>query len=87
MNIEDKIMHYFITGITYIMGAMLGVSGILCIVGIIKTKPGLLEDIIGIFAGIGFIGISFISLNRKDERIIYEKIACFYINSGVCDKN
>jgi len=59
MKIGDKIMRYFIIGISYIIGIVLGVSGILCIAIAIKIKSDFPENIIGIFAGIGFIGISF----------------------------
>lgn len=57
MTIGDEMMRYFITGISYIIGIILGVSGILCIAGAIKSNAA--EMIIGTFAGIGFIGISF----------------------------
>lgn len=57
MKIGDEVMRYFITGVAYITGAILGASGILCIANAIKSNAA--EIITGIFAGIGFIGISF----------------------------
>ena len=57
MTIGDKIIHYFIIGITYIVGIILSVSGILCIISTIKSN--ITEMIIGALAGIGFMGISF----------------------------
>ena len=66
MTIEDKIMRYFIAGISYIIGITLGASGILCIANTIKMESGLFENIIGIFAGISFVAMSFYIFYPKE---------------------